>query len=297
MSDIQRRTMAFDDGAVSYLEWDAAPDAPTLVFSHANGFNAYTYRSLLDPLAEKFRIVALDMRGHGQTNLPTDPTLIRGWRVYRDDLLRFVARLGDGPKILAGHSLGATASLMAISSRADIARALVLIEPVLPSFRIAAKALFAHILGLDDRLLPLVAPAKRRRAKFTSREAAATGFRGRGAFSSWPDAMIADYVDGGTVEDGEGGVRLACAPHWEAANFSVFPFGIAGLGKRVRAPMTILHGTVHSSAPMPLLQRIVSGHADARLVEVSGASHFLPMERPELTRDEILAAASRARLI
>ncbi len=297
MTEPQRRSMPFDDGALSYLEWNAATGgAPLLVFAHANGFNAFTYRSLLEPLSERFRIVALDMRGHGQTTLPTDRALVKGWRIYRDDLLRFVARLGNEPKILAGHSLGASASLMAAAAAPGIARALVLVEPVLPSNQLAAIALFAGTFGLEDRFLPLVPPAKRRRAKFTSREAAVTSFVGRGAFRSWPERTIADYIKGGTVEDGEGGFRLACSPQWEATNFAIYPFNLASLGKRVRVPMTILYGTEHSTLPEDLLRRLVAGHTDARAVRVPGASHFLPMEQPDLVRAEILAAAERARV-
>ena len=298
MTEPLRRSMPFDDGAISYLEWNDAPQgAPLLVFAHANGFNAYTYRTLLSPLADKFRIVALDMRGHGLTTLPTERSLVRRWKVYRDDLLRFVARLGDEPKILAGHSLGASASLMASALRPEVARALVLVEPVMPSNRLAALAWFSGLFGLEDKYLPLVPPAKRRRAKFTSREAATASFRGRGAFRTWPDQMVADYVEGGTIEDGEGGFRLACAPLWEATNFSIYPFNIAALGRKVRAPMTILYGTEHSTTSDDLLQRLVKGHTDARLVRVPGASHFLPMEKPDLVRSEIVSAAERAQLI
>jgi pimeloyl-ACP methyl ester carboxylesterase len=289
--------MPFEDGAISFLEWNDAPGAPQLVFAHANGFNALTYRSLLGPLSDTFHIVAFDMRGHGSTTLKTDPALVKGWRVYRDDLLRFVAKLGNGPKILAGHSLGGSASLMAAASRPGIARALVLVEPVLPSSRFAATALFAGTFGLEDRFMPFVALAKRRRAKFASREAATASFRGRGAFRNWPVETIADYVEGGTVEDGEGGFRLACAPQWEATNFSAQPFGLPSLGKRVSAPMTILHGTEHSTVPEGSVPRLIAGHADARVVRVPGASHFLPMEKPDLVRAEILAAARRARIV
>jgi pimeloyl-ACP methyl ester carboxylesterase len=297
MTEPQRRSMPLKDGEIFYLEWDTAPGAPVLVFAHANGFNALTYRSLLEPLTDKFRVVALDMRGHGRTTLPADRALVKGWRAYRDDLLRFVARLGNEPKLLAGHSLGASASLMAAAAKPDIARALVLVEPVLPPNRLAATALFAGMFGLEDRFLPLVPPAKRRRAKFASREAAAASFVGRGAFRSWPEAMIADYIEGGTVEDGEGGFRLACAPQWEATNFAIYPFNLASLGRRVRAPMTILYGTEHSTVPDDLLRRLVEGHARTRTVRVPGASHFLPMEKPDLVRAEILAAAERARIV
>jgi len=61
--------------------------------------------------------------------------------------------------------------------------------------------------------------------------------------------------------------------------------------------MTILYGTEHSTTSDDLLQRLVKGHTDARLVRVPGASHFLPMEKPDLVRSEIVSAAERAQLI
>ena len=55
MTEPQRRSMPFDDGTISYLEWTDAPaGAPLLVFAHANGFNAFTYRSLLARSPEGF---------------------------------------------------------------------------------------------------------------------------------------------------------------------------------------------------------------------------------------------------
>ena len=58
-----------------------------LVFSHANGFNARTYARLLGPLAARYHILAIDMRGHGLTTLPADPARHPGWKIFADDLL------------------------------------------------------------------------------------------------------------------------------------------------------------------------------------------------------------------
>ena len=41
-----------------------------------------------------------------------------------------------------------------------------------------------------------------------------------GAFKTWPETMLADYVAGGFVEQPEGKVELACAPVWEASNYA-----------------------------------------------------------------------------
>ena len=57
-------------GAVAALEFGAAERPVDLVFVHANGFNARTYRSILAPLADGWRILAVDQRGHGATTLP-----------------------------------------------------------------------------------------------------------------------------------------------------------------------------------------------------------------------------------
>lgn len=274
---------------MSYLEWES-PGAPLLVFSHANGFNASTYKTLLSPLAGPFRIVALDMRGHGLTTLPLDKRRLSGWRVYRDDLLRFLDRIDAEPAVLAGHSLGASVSLLAAATHAGLARALVLIEPVFVPDASAIGAAAARWLGQSEKVLPLVAGAKRRRERFASREDALNGFIGRGAFKSWPREVIADYLETGLIPDGNE-FCLACPPDWEAATFSTFPLSIGRTAARVKAPMSILWATGRSSAAPMVLVVLRERKPATRVVRVDGASHFLPMEKPEIVRDEIRRAA------
>jgi pimeloyl-ACP methyl ester carboxylesterase len=159
------------------------------------------------------------------------------------------------------------------------------------------RAVIARLLGREDSMLPLVAPAKRRRAYFATREDALSLFRGRGGFKTWPsDDLIVDYIQGGTVPE-DGGVRLTCAPAWEAANFKVFPFGLAKLGRHVHVPLTVLHADKGSSAPTKVLDQLARVHGNAHVVRVEGTTHFLPMERPDVVRAEIIAAAERAGLL
>ena len=291
-----RKSVDFPVGRLSFLEWKGRERAPLIVFAHANGFNANTYRVLLSPLAERFRVIALDMRGHGRTTLPTDAKLIAGWRVYRDDLLELLRRVVGSQVLLAGHSLGASASLMAASRHPAGVQAVVLVEPVLPPFRLSFRGSLARVLGRQDTMLPRVAPARRRRRQFESREQAVAGFRGRGAFKSWPDDVVADYIEGGT-EPSDEGYRLSCAPEWEAANFAVFPFGLAALAGRVAVPLTVLHAAQDSSAPKGELQRIRCSNHEARVLCVGGTTHFLPMERPDIVRAEIVSTAERAGML
>lgn len=279
-----RRNLPLFDGAVSYLEWEGPRGAPLLVFLHANGFNAETYVSILGPLASQFRIIAPDLRGHGSTTLRADPRE-GNWTMFRDDLIAFIGKLGLRPDVLAGHSMGATASLLAAGKRRDIARALVLAEPVLQPDRLVAYAAYARATGQEDKLMMRVASTKRRRAQFASREEALKSYLGRGAFRTWPESTVADYLKGGLVARG-GGFGLACAPAWEARLYSIFPFGLARLG--VRVPVTILLASEQSSANADVVASLARRNRRTRLLTVPGTTHFLPMEKPETLRREIL---------
>jgi pimeloyl-ACP methyl ester carboxylesterase len=290
MSDPIRRQARVAAGVISYLEWEAPAGAPVVVFSHANGLNASTYKTLLQPLGGEFRILARDMRGHGFTDLPTDPRLLPGWRIYRDDLLQFLDALKLQPTILAGHSLGASTTVLAAAERQGIAQALVLAEPVMVPSRMALKAAFARWMGHPERVIPLTAMALKRRNRFASREEAVKNFTGRGAFKTWPQEAITDYVETGLAPEGDG-FHLSCAPQWEAASFAVYPFAIDRLGSRIRLPITMLLGTVNSSADPDVFASFLRRHRNTRVVRIEGASHFLPMEHGEAFRAEILRAA------
>ena len=60
--------------------------SPEIYFSHANGFNALTYSSLLKKVKKKYQITSYDMRGHGKTTLLADHDQMKSWFIYKDDL-------------------------------------------------------------------------------------------------------------------------------------------------------------------------------------------------------------------
>jgi pimeloyl-ACP methyl ester carboxylesterase len=69
--------------------------------------------------------------------------------------------------------------------------------------------------------------------------------------------------------------------------FQHAPPGAARLASHVRCPLTLIYadeGTAHENE----IEVVSRAHGDARLVKVPGATHFLPMERPDIVREEIL---------
>ncbi len=183
-----------------------------------------------------------------------------------------------------GHSMGATAMIMAELDHPGSFSALVLVEPVVfPDG------------GRDELLERLHRATGRRKDRFPDRETAAANFLAKSAFARWHPAALQGYVDGGLVDDG-GGVRLACPPALEAA---IYP-----AANRHRAWYRLgelnLHVVVMASGasaeyPPGFLEQTVMRVPGARAVEVPGTSHFLPMERPDAVAAEVLRHLSTGR--
>src|SRR5699024_2537401 len=167
------------------------------------------------------------------------------WDVYRDDLVAWLDQVRR-PVYLAGHSFGAVACIGAARLRPEQVRGLLLVEPVLlnwwPGFCFKAMKL----LGQSHRFF-LARSAARRRSVFGNREEAFSRYHGRGAFRTWPDQWIRDYLAGGLRDCADGSVALCCAPAWESRSFSVTPCNLWPRIARLRQPLSLMLGTRHST--------------------------------------------------
>lgn len=264
------------------------PDRPfDLIFLHANGFNALTYRFLLAPLSASLRILAPDLRGHGRSSLPADPVGRTDWRDHRDDLTGLLDAIGGPPVAVAGHSMGATCAILAAAERPGAVSNLLLIDPVLWPRPVVMAFKLPLLRRLPERM-PLVPAARRRRAVFPDRAAAVDSYRGRGAFRGWPDAALADYAADGLRDRPGGQVELACAPDWEASNYisqSHDPWrALARYDRPVRILKAARNSTCFLKTASARLPRVT-------VVEVPDSTHFMPMLQPGLVRDALFEAA------
>lgn len=267
-------------GRIFTLQWGSGP---LLVFTHATGMCARVYLDLLEPLGNRFRIVAPDARGHGRTELEADPNIIPAdWKPYRQDLLHLVKALGGGPVRLAGHSFGASVSFEAAADHPGLATSVCLIDP--PS--IPATDAAAYRVARDTTGRPpnhMADQAQRRRGHFPSRDAARAAYYGRGVFHGWPDRAFDDYLAGALLPDANG-VRLACAPAWEASSFRGVTTTLADSLASVRFPFTLLAAGENSTVSADLEASVRETHPQAHVRRFPGTGHFLPVTHPDLVR-------------
>jgi pimeloyl-ACP methyl ester carboxylesterase len=127
LNDAQPTTTAvtLDDGAVTHLDrWGES--GPLLLCVHGMTSSRKSWERLALHLADRYRVVAYDQRGHGDSSGVTGPmTLARAQR----DCENVVAHMCETPFALIGHSWGGAVVLLC-GRRAPVEK-IVAIDPML----------------------------------------------------------------------------------------------------------------------------------------------------------------------
>ncbi|MBE9504394.1 MAG: alpha/beta hydrolase [Proteobacteria bacterium] len=83
----------------------------TLIFIHGFGVSLYTWRRLVRPLSEQFKVILIDLKGFGKSPKPED----KHYSVYLQAslLVQFIKRQDIKKMTIVGHSYGGGISLIA----------------------------------------------------------------------------------------------------------------------------------------------------------------------------------------
>jgi pimeloyl-ACP methyl ester carboxylesterase len=91
------------------------PDAPPMVLLHALGEQASNWAPVMPRLAGHYRVVAVDLRGHGRSDWPG----AYSFELMRDDVIALIEQLGLGEVVLIGHSMGGMVAYLTAIARPD----------------------------------------------------------------------------------------------------------------------------------------------------------------------------------
>jgi len=278
-------------GEIAAIELGDPARAIDVLFVHANGFNALTYRAMLSPLAGRLRVLAIDLEGHGRSPQRRPSEGREGWDAFAEDLIALLGQLEGSAPVLAGHSMGGAVAGLAAAARPDKARALVLFDPAVTAEALVRQAAAKPGGRVTFPDMPLALGARRRRTRFASLAAVKAAYQGRGAFETWPDQALEDYIADGFRPTADGEVELVCAPALEAANFThPSPQAWSAL-QGLRMPVSILRARRGSTCAIKSADGFVQANPAFEVATIEGSTHFLPIESPELARAEILRFA------
>jgi pimeloyl-ACP methyl ester carboxylesterase len=125
----RERTIAAGDVEIAVTEFPN-PGRPPVVLLHGIGSRGQSWWPVIDPLAARFHLYQLDLRGHGASGKPAAGYLVEHYAADLDAALAALD-LQDGEPRIMGHSLGALVTLYWASERPSRAAALVVEDPAL----------------------------------------------------------------------------------------------------------------------------------------------------------------------
>ncbi|MFE7458604.1 alpha/beta fold hydrolase [Streptomyces sp. NPDC057554] len=114
-----RVDLDLDGRRLSCLDF-GGPGRPLLAL-HGHFSEGRTFTPLARALAPDWRVIAPDQRGHGESDRPADYHR----RGYLADAVAVLDRLGPGPVVVLGHSLGGVNAYQLAARHPDRVRALV----------------------------------------------------------------------------------------------------------------------------------------------------------------------------
>jgi pimeloyl-ACP methyl ester carboxylesterase len=100
---------------VHYLAW-GEPGARGLVFVHGGGAHAHWWTHVAATFAPQFRVVAVDLTGHGDSDHRQHYSLEQ----WTDEVMAVAESGGiDGPPVVVGHSMGGFVTMATAALHAD----------------------------------------------------------------------------------------------------------------------------------------------------------------------------------
>ena len=107
-----------------YLDWGGS--GTPILFLHGGGLNAHTWDCVAIMLRERYRCIALDQRGHGDSEW--SPVVDYRFGAHVADIEGFIGSMGLERPILVGQSMGGLNSITYATRHSDQMRGMVIVD-------------------------------------------------------------------------------------------------------------------------------------------------------------------------
>jgi len=115
-----------DVGGLALNVRELTSDGATLVLLHGLGASGAVWQGVGRLLHPSLRLIAPDLRGHGESDKPATGYLLRD---YASDVATLLTLQPISPVVLLGHSLGAVVATLVAAERPELVGKLVLVDP------------------------------------------------------------------------------------------------------------------------------------------------------------------------
>ncbi|MDU8910925.1 alpha/beta fold hydrolase BchO [Aestuariicoccus sp. MJ-SS9] len=245
---------------------------PTVLLLHGAGGSTHSWRDLIPLLAQKCRVVAVDLPGHGFTRLGTRHR--SGLGTMAEDIATLCAQEGWEPACIVGHSAGAAIALRLAPLLPGNPR-IVGINPALSPFRGLAGFMFP-VFARVIAMTPMMVDVAVRAAASPGRVVSLIGGTGSELSAKGMDLYAQlfrrrDHVDG----------TLLMMSQWKLD-------GLLADLPQLRSPCLFLTGSNDRTVPPVTAVEAADRMPDARVESFEGLGHLMHEEAPDKVARRIL---------
>jgi len=267
MSTSSRHTTVTVNGlALHFLEWGKRT-SPALVLLHGGSAHAHWWDHIAPRLAHQYRVLAIDLRGHGDSSWVRPPAY--DISDYISDLFGlFRVATVDSP-ILVGHSLGGLVALAAAANASLCASALVLCD-------IGASL----AVNRYNRLLRALGPPI-----FKNTRDLHSRFHLLGGPTHAPPSLIRHIAIKSVTADTAGSLRLK----GDRATLNHTPIDLTQSLGRLNCPTLIMRGEESRTLSRARMEKTLRSCPAAATIEIPRAGHHLFLDEPDTFVNALLA--------
>ncbi|WP_304107370.1 alpha/beta fold hydrolase [Mycolicibacterium bacteremicum] len=240
-----------------------------LLLIHGMAGSAETWRAVLPQLARRYRVIAPDLLGHGQSSKPRTDYSLGAFAVGLRDLLD---ELGVQSATVVGHSLGGGVAMQFLYQHPDYCRRLVLIGSggLGPDVGWILRLLAAP--GAEF-VMPVIAPPPVLRAGNAVRSwLTAAGLRSPRGAEIWN--AYSSFADGETREAFLRTLRSVVDYRGQSVS------ALNRLNLREGLPVLAIWGEDDNIIPVDHAYSALEARPDCRLEILPGIGHFAQVEAP-----------------
>ncbi len=253
----------------------AAEPTPTLVFLHGIMGHAFEWDAAFDVLRQRYRVIALDQRGHGRTEWARPYTV----ETLGDDVAAVVEALDLQCVTLVGHSMGGLAAIEAAWRHPGRFDRLVLVD-IAPGTVSAERA-----AGLAAWLADMA------EAAYEGLDEPMALWRASNPIA--PEPLLRNYVGHALAPSDDARLRWA----YDAAGLADAVSTWVNHERRWRAlaeiaiPTLVVRGESSTFVSRDDAREMARTLPDGAWVEIAGAGHDMGVQRPEAVAAKILQFA------
>ena len=255
-------------GAIHYVRQGTGS---TVLLLHGLGTSLRSFSGILERLPDRFHAVAIDLLGHGRSDLRAPDLSVSA---QAESVLQLIQELQIHDTALVGHSLGGSVALHVAAMARDRIRKVVLLASGsyayrLPwSWRLSLATIPSGALGLSPatRLWALRRAARRLYSQSKNRK----------RFIETTSALS---------RAGWSGMSRAFRQNLRESELSRLE---AIVESQLTQPTLVLWGSDDRISPVAPARLLFREKRNARFIELAGGSHMLHEEHPDLVGDLIL---------